>query len=264
MVIAMFKNYLIDNKIIYDVHSREISKIDDPARKIKLSKIGAQCLQILIDAKHQTVSQDNLSADIWGVKGIIVGSNTLYQHIYILRKSLNDLGADKTMIRTIPRQGVNIPENFPINLIYKKPEHINNDNHEQASEHGETLPAGINKIAIKSRNSFIFDKLICYFTLCIITLTLYIRSDDNAFIGDYSYLGQYKNCEIYRYPDDLTSSDINQKIINRGMSCDSSKRQFIYYAENKKSKMESIISCENRLNDSLKNHCKSFHWSGYE
>ncbi|HGM5490417.1 TPA: transcriptional regulator [Serratia fonticola] len=260
----MFKRYLIDNKIIYDVHNREISKIDDPARKIKLSKIGAQCLQILIDAKHQMVSQENISKDIWGVKGIIVGSNTLYQHIYMLRKSLSDLGADKTMIRTTPRQGMNIPEDFPINLIYKKPKNINSDKHEQASEHDEELSTGINNIPTKNRNSIVFNKFIYYFALSALALIFYIRSDNSTFICDYSYLGQYKNCEIYRYPGDLTSSEISPKIISRGMSCDSSKRQFIYYTENKKSKMESIISCENRLNSNVKSNCKSFHWSGYE
>lgn len=262
----MFKSYLIDNKIIYDSHSREISKIDNPARKVKLSKIGAQCLQILIDAKHQMVSQDNISENIWGTKGIIVGSNTLYQHIYILRKNLNDLGADKGMIRTIPRQGVTIPETFSIDLISKNPEYIECDNYKQESVNDKVSPTEINAYFKKNHQTFIFNKPIyyVYFVLGAIALIFYLYSDSSAFSGDYTYLGQYKNCEIYRYSDDFKLSDIKSKIINRGMSCDSSKRQLIYYAGNNKSKIESVISCENSLNGNLKSNCKSFHWSGYE
>ncbi|MGL5389474.1 MAG: winged helix-turn-helix domain-containing protein [Serratia sp. (in: enterobacteria)] len=262
----MSNNYLIDNKIIYDGHSREISKIDDPARKIKLSKAGAQCLQILIEAKHKVVSQDNLSEYIWGVKGIIVGSNTLYQHIYILRKCLSELGADKAMIRTIPRLGINIPEIFTIDLLDNIPEHHECNRDVTPLPNCSTIHLTANFPAKNGNPTLTFNKVIYYisFILSLTALLLYLYRFHSPYSGKYSYLGQYQNCVIYRYPDSLKLSDVKSKVINLGMKCDSPKKQFLYYSGNKKSRMESIILCDNRIIWNTKNKCKSFHWSGYE
>lgn len=262
----MSNNYLIDNKIIYNGHSREISKIDDPERKIKLSKAGAQCLQILIEAKHNVVSQDNLSEYIWGVNGIVVGSNTLYQHIYMLRKSLSVLGADKAMIRTTPRVGINIPETFTIDLLDTNPEYSAGDNDIFPAPNESKKALTVNFSAKNNNPELTFNKVIyCISLLLYVTaIFFYFNRVYNPFNGNYSYLSQYQNCVIYRYPDNLELADIKSRILNRGIKCDSPGKHFLYYAENKKSRIESTILCDKRIGENSDSNCKSFHWSGYE
>lgn len=68
--------YLIDKKIVYNIDHGEILNLNEPDVKVKLSNPAAKCLQKLIDADHQIVSPDELIDDIWGQKGVIVGTNT--------------------------------------------------------------------------------------------------------------------------------------------------------------------------------------------
>ncbi len=64
----MTNDYLINKTIVYNSVEGVIFKLNKPDVKIKLSKPGAECLRILIDAKHQIISQDALVKDIWGQK----------------------------------------------------------------------------------------------------------------------------------------------------------------------------------------------------
>lgn len=261
----MPSNYLIDNKIIYDKYKRELSKIDEPKKSIKISKPGAQCLQILIEANHTVVSQNNICEYIWGGKGIIVGANTLHQHIYMLRKSFSTLGVDKGIIKTVPRLGINIPESFTISPIDTKTEFNKCDNAQQSFPY-ELTPmhekVTSHKINKKVNHGNIILAILSI--LSIATTIILTHFYQELLNNEYSYLGQYHSCMIYRDSEEFKLPYITSRIIKHEINCDYNEKHFLYFSENKKSRMESIILCESRIGGNLKGNCKSFHWSGYE
>ncbi|TQI81645.1 DNA-binding winged helix-turn-helix (wHTH) protein [Serratia fonticola] len=265
----MMGYYLIDEKIVYNIESGDIFELNKSEVKIKLSSPAAKCLQKLLAANHDIVSPDDLINDIWGKKGVIVGTNTLYQHIYILRKNLCSLGLDKNIIKTTPRSGFNIPREFTIELFNEdmesgKPTEPKNQYTETEKE--PELLSENNELETKKPKAAKKSKYLYFFILVgiVIISSIYIYTANTPLAKVYPLLGQYKSCEIYGGSENLTLSYVNSRVIKREIACDSTGKRFLYYFDNKEVKRESIILCENSIDGNLKSNCKSFHWTGYE
>lgn len=265
----MTNNYLINEHILYDSERGELYKLNAPEKRVKLSKPSATCLQSMIDAKHQIVSQDNLTSEIWGQKGVIVGPNTLYQHIYMLRKSLITLGLNKNFIKTTPRCGVHIPEEFTIIAIdaESRQEPANQRQEHIADTQTINRFLAIERYAITGFSRLPRKTYMLYLTLFIVMTAAfmqYIYSHWEPISGNYSLLGQYNNCSIYGNSSDFKLPYVTARMIKRGIFCKKNSKRFLYYSGNKKTKIESIFSCDKKISGRLKATCKSFYWSGYE
>ncbi|MEX2940675.1 transcriptional regulator [Serratia fonticola] len=259
--------YLIDKKIVYNNDHGEILNLNEPEVKVKLSNPAAKCLQKLIDADHQIVSPDELIDDIWGQKGVIVGTNTLYQHIYILRKHLCSLGLDKNIIKTTPRSGFNIPQEFTIELFQNEVEYVKEDNHQEKQQEVEGKPAlVINALPpkktslLKRRSTFYF---VMIFTL-IIGSSIYIYNAKKPLGVGYTLIGKYQHCDIYGENGKFTLLYIKSRIENHSIECNNVGNQSLYYFGNPVIKRESIFLCDNRIDGDARSNCKSYHWTGYE
>ncbi|WP_447872755.1 winged helix-turn-helix domain-containing protein [Serratia fonticola] len=259
--------YLIDKKIVYNIDDGEVFNLNEPEVKEKLSNPAAKCLQKLIDADHQIVSPDELINDIWGQKGIIVGTNTLYQHIYILRKHLCSLGLDKNIIKTTPRSGFNIPQEFTIELFQDEVEYVKEDNHqEQQQEAEEKLSLVINALPLK-KNSLLKRRSTFYFVMIftlIIGSSIYIYNAKKPLEVDYKLIGKYQHCDIYGENVKFTLLYIKSRVDNHKIECSNVKNQSLYYFGNPEIKRESIFLCDNRIDGNARSNCKSYHWTGYE
>ncbi|WP_419235894.1 winged helix-turn-helix domain-containing protein [Serratia fonticola] len=259
--------YLIDKKIVYNNDHGEILNLNEPEVKVKLSNPAAKCLQKLIDADHQIVSPDELIDDIWGQKGVIVGTNTLYQHIYILRKHLCSLGLDKNIIKTTPRSGFNIPQEFTIEPFQDEVEYVKQEDHQKQQQQVEEQPALAINASPPQKNSLLKRSSTYYLviasTLIIVSL-LYVYNTKNPPIINYSLMGKYQHCNIYQKDGKFTLLYIKSKIDKHKMQCDKVGNQSLYYFGNSEIKRESIFICDNRIDGDARSNCKSYHWSGYE
>ncbi|CAI1753810.1 winged helix-turn-helix domain-containing protein [Serratia fonticola] len=259
--------YLIDKKIVYNNDHGEIFNLNEPEVKVKLSNPAAKCLQKLIDADHQIVSPDELIDDIWGQKGIIVGTNTLYQHIYILRKHLCSLGLDKNIIKTTPRSGFNIPQEFTIEPFQDKVEYVKQEDHQEQHQQAEEKPAlTINELP-KKKPGFLKKRSI-YSLVVVLTLiiasSIYIYNTKKPLEADYTLIGKYQNCDIYGENGRFTLLYIKSRIENHNIECNNEGNQSLYYFGNPAIKRESIFLCDNRIDGDARSNCKSYHWTGYE
>jgi DNA-binding winged helix-turn-helix (wHTH) protein len=197
--LEMISDYLINKTIVYNSVEGVIFKLSKPELKIKLSKPGAECLRILIDAQHQIISQDVLVKDIWGQKGRVVGPNTLYQHIYMLRKNFGLLGIDREIIKTTPQLGFNISTNFAIERMEDELQCAENAN----------LPSQI-------ESSAGWHKL---FYLMPFIVSLVISLVNNPSLSNDSLSHQDGNCTLYNYPDNLSPADVNSSVRSRKNVC---------------------------------------------
>ncbi|WP_411751963.1 winged helix-turn-helix domain-containing protein [Serratia sp. (in: enterobacteria)] len=259
--------YLIDKKIVYNIDNGEIFNLDKPEVKVKLSNPAAKCLQKIIDADHQIVSPDELINDIWGQKGIVVGTNTLYQHIYILRKHLCSLGLDKNIIKTTPRSGFNIPLEFTIEPCQDEVEWVKQENHQKQHHQEEETPAlAINELP--KRNSRFLKKRSIYYLVIVFTLIIsssfYIYNTKNTQEINYLLMGKHQHCNIYGKDDKFTLLYIKSRIDMYNIQCNELGNPSLYYFGNTEIKRESIFLCDNRIDGDARSNCKSYHWTGYE
>lgn len=204
----MIDDYLINKTVVYNSVEGIIFQLSKPDAIIKLSKPGAKCLQILIDARHQIVSQDTLVKDIWGQKGIIVGPNTLYQHIYMLRKSFSALGVDKEIIKTTPQVGFNISENYTILRIENQFKCIEN---QIISDKKKPTTLLKNKNPPTLIDSLFGNNRLFYFMgfIVILSISLVNSHNDRQPLNDESLINQDTNCILYSHPDNLSLAQVN-------------------------------------------------------
>ncbi|MBC3249725.1 hypothetical protein BFS14_10795 [Serratia fonticola] len=205
----MTNDYLINKTIVYNSVEGVIFKLNKPDLKIKLSKPGAECLRILIDAKHQIISQDALVKDIWGQKGMVVGPNTLYQHIYMLRKNFGALGIDREIIKTTPQLGFNISTNFTIERM---------ENEFRCAENA-SIPTLV-------ESSSGWHKLF-YFIPFIISLIILLVNSDRQPLNNVSLSYQNGNRPLFSSSDNLSWNYINSKAHNREPACQSPSKHIV-------------------------------------
>jgi DNA-binding winged helix-turn-helix (wHTH) protein len=120
--------YIINHELVFFPRSHILSTLNGE-KKLLLSIPASLCFQVLIENQGKIVSHDELLSQVWGKRGINVNNNTLYQNIFLLRKSLNAFELDsKNIISTISKRGFIINEN--LSMIFQSefhfPENFNN------------------------------------------------------------------------------------------------------------------------------------------
>ena len=94
------------------------------ARKHKLTKEGkevdldvtpTQVLLALVEKAGELVSKEDLLKQVWG--GIMVSDDSLYKHVSVLRKTLQERRKDNKYIMTVPGEGYKFV--VPVEVIKK-------------------------------------------------------------------------------------------------------------------------------------------------
>ena len=105
--------YVIDNQIIFvPAHLRLINTSNQ--NSLQLKEPAARCLYMMLSNHGKLISQNELMAYAWGDNHRQVPSNSFYQAILVLRKSLILSGAERDIIVTLPRKGLLIPDNISV------------------------------------------------------------------------------------------------------------------------------------------------------
>jgi DNA-binding winged helix-turn-helix (wHTH) protein/TolB-like protein len=75
---------------------RSGARVDMPMKELEL-------LCMLVRHRGELVTKDELFEEIW--EDSFVGENNLSRHVYLLRRTLKELGADDGLIENVPRRG---------------------------------------------------------------------------------------------------------------------------------------------------------------
>lgn len=81
---------------------------------LSLNTPASRCFMLLISNRYNVVSREEFIENVWKSFGRVVASNTYYQNISILRKSLFSAGLDKDIILTMPRRGLMLNKKITI------------------------------------------------------------------------------------------------------------------------------------------------------
>lgn len=97
--------FILDNKVVYDSGNHCLFFIDQPDSQTTLAIPASLCLLAILQKKNEMTSLEELLAFAWESRGMTVSSNTIYQNISLLRKSLSKFGLADDFIKTVPKRG---------------------------------------------------------------------------------------------------------------------------------------------------------------
>ena len=106
--------YLIGGVIVFDDDLYEMSRIDAPEEVVQLGAASSRCLQVLLEAKGQIVTKNDLLYKGWEQYKSIVTGNSINQAIAQIRKGLALLRIDPLGIITVPRIGYKISDDLAV------------------------------------------------------------------------------------------------------------------------------------------------------
>jgi DNA-binding winged helix-turn-helix (wHTH) protein len=105
--------YVIENTLRFNPTAHTLHSIESNER-ITLAIPASLCFILLIKNQGRIVTQAELLHNAWGERGMNVTPNTLHQNISLLRKSLNRLHVNGSIIQTIPKRGFMIADDTTI------------------------------------------------------------------------------------------------------------------------------------------------------
>lgn len=102
------KSYFIDSKIRFDVSENKLFSLTNQD-EIEISLVTSKLFELLLEHKGEVASREKIFMDVFEKFGANCTDNNLNQYILNIRKSLQFLGGDKDIIKTVPKIGFTIP-----------------------------------------------------------------------------------------------------------------------------------------------------------
>lgn len=101
------KDYLINNKFIFETESCLIFLKSETDKFIELSKPASRLLSeiIILNQQSQIATRDELLTNVWEKYGLVGSNNNLNTYISEIRKKLELIGIDPKSIVTVPKRG---------------------------------------------------------------------------------------------------------------------------------------------------------------
>ncbi|CZF79855.1 Transcriptional activator CadC [Grimontia celer] len=96
--------YRIGDIFLLDTRLHTLTN-EDTSEMTELSLNESLLLQLLIKEKGEIVSRQQILADVWEPRGLVVDESSVNQSISLLRKAFNDNAKDQMVIKTIPKMG---------------------------------------------------------------------------------------------------------------------------------------------------------------
>ncbi|WP_431224772.1 winged helix-turn-helix domain-containing protein [Serratia sp. L9] len=97
--------FTISNMIMFRSEDDAMWNIAYPDRRLSLTTIPARLFTYLLENADKMISREELLNNIWDKYGLDPSNNSVNQYISLIRKSLNELGCEEEIIKTIPRAG---------------------------------------------------------------------------------------------------------------------------------------------------------------
>ncbi|MCI3205538.1 MULTISPECIES: winged helix-turn-helix domain-containing protein [Pandoraea] len=97
--------FLIGDIAGFDTDTFTLVSQHDASLSVPLGAAAGRCLQVLLEAEGEIVTKRNLLTQGWEQYGAVVSDNNLSQSIVRIRRGLQQLGVDPTVLATLPRIG---------------------------------------------------------------------------------------------------------------------------------------------------------------
>lgn len=286
--------YVIENKIRFNPTAHTLHSIENNER-ITLAIPASLCFVLLIKNQGRIVTQAELLHNAWGERGMNVTPNTLHQNISLLRKSLNRLQVNGTIIQTIPKRGFMIADETAIlaQRIENKPgpkgnseqnvEEIVNNLHQPPAVESIDLqrqdpgppqdnvssppPEKEHKISPRILSGLRFAgkekgtcKIAGFASLLAIALFVYIYyfTETRAPFASYTELATPGACTVFRNDDLRFDEFFIHFLQEKHITC--SDGQTVYITNHYPSSRTSLIVCRYPLKSSKKSFCTSSYY----
>ncbi|EKT53127.1 winged helix-turn-helix domain-containing protein [Providencia sneebia] len=101
------KNYLINNKFVFEINKSLIILKDNTDKFVELSKPASRLLKeiILLNQQSRIATREELLSKVWEQYGLVSSNNNLSTYISEIRKKLKKIGINPKSIITIPKRG---------------------------------------------------------------------------------------------------------------------------------------------------------------
>jgi len=222
--------YILENKVVYDSVSHSLLLLGMRNTQVALAIPASLCLLVLLQNKDEIVSLEQLLSFAWASRGMNVSSNTIYQNISILRKSLVSFGLSPDIIKTIPKRGfVVLSESF--SEFLSPPE----------TEGGTGISSATSDMQFKKTiitPEMTFTRVIFILTLtmlCILSffgvykLTIYTEDYGSGYIYPaFTEVHQDSDCHIYRNKSVLNDRFFERFMASHGLKCGVQKWWYIF------------------------------------
>lgn len=237
----MSLQYLVNGKIIFEPQSYRIWAVDSPGITTTLFVPASECFVLLIENRGEVLSQQTLFQQVWEKNGLYASSNTLYQNIAVLRKSLKATGLEEDVIKTIPRQGFSFTGKVQTQTIIDELDKNSVPAVKTASDRPMT-PQEI--VAPLHRLSTLFPlALIAGSFAVFVWLFITSGSSMKAMTHQYDYQGIVEGCRLYSGWQGKTVSQRHFRHILSAANIQCQRGDYAYLTFSSEASFISLVKC---------------------
>lgn len=239
------EKFIIDDKFIFQPRRRELRRLDN-GQSVILHTTASQCLLVLLSNQGRIMTRDELIAHAWGESALeFVSSNTFYQTISVLRKSLATIGC-REIIMTIPRKGLVIEPNVVIHSEGRNRISVDTDEEEERCNPVKEKESITNSpVTMKKRNrSLVLLGISIAISIILVFVgysLLFSERKDDPFASYQLYT--FKQCRIYYSgpANEAFEPSLTQQF---GIDCDEGSKT-LFVSIDAFTRRKSVITCEN-------------------
>lgn len=282
--------YIIENCVIYTPSTHTLHSSEN-GNHVTLAIPASLCLNMLIQKKGEIITQTELLYRVWAERGMNVTTNTLYQNISLLRKSLRSLNLSKLIIQTIPKRGFMISNE--ISILVQKNEFTMAVSESSESSNVSNIrlsddipvsaysPATTSEVVIadqevmmKEKKGLVIKKFspagvmkkiisweaaFFFILLALTTISCVIKTTDLTFtLASYHKLSIINGCTVFRDNGLQSNSYYGKFIENNHIIC--TKGESIYITNHCPSSRASVITCQRPIDSGNQSLCTSTYY----
>lgn len=259
----MSLQYLVNGKVVFEPQSYRLWAVDSPEASTTLFVPASECFALLLENSGEVLSQQTLFEQVWEKNGLYASSNTLYQNIAVLRKSLKATGLEEEVIKTIPRQGFAFigkadkqqSDQQTEYAASAAPEKINNSASERSIQKA---------VAFSGWSSWVPLLLIFIAIVLLGWALLAPESGTQKITAEYSNQGIVDGCKLYSSWPGKAASEEHFKQAREVNNIECRRGEYVYLSFDSQTNFTSVIECTlpvengaaecvNFLNRNLKN-----------
>lgn len=282
--------WIINDKIRFIPEEKKLISLEKPEQYVVLTRPASRCLELLLEASPDMVSQNDIFQKVWRDNGKSTPVNTLYQNISIIRRGLNEAGeTSESYITTVPRKGFRI--NSTIKVICESAENTQITREETGSlylpevsdnnvkrirqednapeENAVTSVSLASPPQVKRKNSRVLWTLfmtggaaLCIALFFLVSQTVQYSEPD--FFSDYEIVREVEGCHFHSKNDDISSYGNFSKFIkvvkDSGVNC--KKYPWIYFLSSRTTPALNAVACKKPFNDEQNTDCTTLIFRG--
>ena len=258
--------YIINDEIKFNSSVNKLVSLAT-TEEVTLTYPAGKCLCLLLDNAPQVISHQCFFEKVWNCAGTEVTTNTLYQNISIIRRSLRELSTSSEVsgiISTVPRKGFKIHEETNIELI----DNVKETTEQESSAHTtEKFPFSFSRLGLFIHSKFFWlnVSVVCVAIYYIIYLTNIYHNDMSytvkrldVFTG-YQHHQTGQGCNIYYDKKYLhTAEMLNSAIAEMNkVNIDCKMQPYIYISTTNTISGFYALACSSQLNTESSGNCSS-------